>query len=184
MFAIHGELGVAGVSMWRRVPRLAGARRLSGGVSSALAGSLRRAFLLRRRRVPPATACAAIPRRRAASVPRLLAGPHPGLAAVAALAVLAGVGARLDSVVASPHLRPQLGAVPQFGGRLVSDAPLFPLPPPTRVPRCPVPSVRARSPPVPAAGPSRQAASPGGAAGAAAARGLSREQVVVERLRQ
>lgn len=55
MFAVHCQLGVAGVAVRRLGGGLGRARSLGGGVRGALAGAL----LLLRRRVPTAPARAA-----------------------------------------------------------------------------------------------------------------------------
>lgn len=101
MFAVHCQLGVAGVAVRRRGALLGVGARGAGAAARALP----RALLLRRRRLPAARARAAAPRRRAAAVPRLV--PRAG-AALAPLAALAPMGRRLDPLVAASRVRPQL----------------------------------------------------------------------------
>lgn len=169
MLAIHGQLDLAGVAL-RRVGVLGPQR------GPRLAGAVARALLLGRRRLPAAPARAAQPRRRAAALPRLLPRARPALAALAALARL---GARLDALVAAPHLRPELGALPELGGRVLPDAALLPVPPAAVRPGAGAGAAVRGARPAP-----RPAAACRRAGRAAAARGVAREPVVVQRVRQ
>lgn len=182
MFEVYCELGVAGVAVRRRAAVLGvgvGARRVPAA-RLALPVPLARALLVRRRRVPAAPACAAAPRRRAAAVPRLVAGAGAALAAVAAVAP---VGGRVDALVAAPRLRPQLRPVPELGRRLVPDAAVA-VPPALAAAGAALAAHRAfhtvesASHTAPRPAPRRLRAA------AAAARGLAREPLVVEWLRQ
>lgn len=172
MLAIHGQLDLAGVAL-RRAGVL-GARR--GQRGQRVAGAVARALHVGRRRLPAAPARAAQPRRRAAALPRLLPRARPALAALAALARL---GARLDALVAAPHLRPELGALPELGGRVLPDATLLPVPPPAVRPGAGAGATLRGARPAP-----RPAAPRRRAGRAAPARGVAREPVVVQRVRQ
>lgn len=171
MLAIHGQLDLAGVAL-RRAGVL-GPQRCRRG--PRLAGAVARALLLGRRRLPAAPARAAQPRRRAAALPRLLPRARPALAALAALARL---GARLDALVAAPHLRPELGALPELGGRVLPDATLLPVSPAAARPGAGAGAGVRGARPAPRAAARRRAGR------AAAARGVAREPVVVQRVRQ
>lgn len=179
MSAFHRELDMAGVALRRRVALLAlRAARVARALRAvrALAGALPRALLVRRRRLPAARARAAAPRRRAAALPGLLARAR---AALAALAALASVGGRLDPLVAAARLRPELGALPELGGRLLPDAPVA-VPAARAAPRARHPRRRApasRAPPL-APRPSACRARP-----STAARGLAGESQLLERVR-
>lgn len=173
MFAVHCQLGVAGVTVQRRrrLGALLGARSPRGAVRDALAGALVGAVFVWWRRVPAAPARATSALRRATAFPRLLARARTGLAAVATVAPL---GTRLDPVVATARVRPQLRALPELGRRLIPDAALAL---PAALAACCLARRHAR-----------HAARPCPATHAAlapsAARGLAREPLFVERLRQ
>ena len=185
MFAIHGQLDLAGVAVRRRAAALgrrAARVRLPRAPPPPLALPLRLLRALhRRRRVPPAPAHAAQPARRAAAVPRLLARAGAALAAMAALALLARVGARLDALVPAAHLRPQFRALPELRGRLLPHAAVVPLAPARGLAggaaHAPLRAQPAAAPPAT----SPRARSP---AGRHPARGLAREQILLQRVRE
>lgn len=168
MFAVHRELGVAGVAVRRRGALLARGRRRTCGTFSrtqrsalAFAGAL----LIRRRRISAAAARAAATLGRTASFPRFVTGAG---AALAAVAPVASVGRRLDAVVAAPRVRSQFSAVSQLGGRLVPDATVT-------VPR----AIHPRG-----GGTRTRAPACTHARACSASRGLAREPLFIERVRQ